>query len=43
MILWTINVLLWRKGDVYEKMWRIDAGVRSAVKIWDRRILEGSL
>lgn len=43
MVLWTIQSFVWRKGDVYEKMWRVDACIQSAVKVRYRRIFEGSL
>lgn len=43
MILWAIYDFVWGKGDVYEKMWRIDAGIQLAVKIRNRRVFEGSL
>lgn len=33
----------WRKGDVYEKKWCIDAGIQPAVQIRNRWIFKGSL
>ena len=31
-------LILWRKGDSYEKKWRINAGIQLTVKIWNRRL-----
>ena len=35
--------ILCRKGDVYEKKWRLDACIQLTIKIWNRWIFKGSL